>query len=327
MRPNVKSGKFAALATAASLLLAACGDTAVSLADGGGEMTAPSTLPAANAFSVPAPSELTYPDTAPAAPQADSDRFYHFGALRREGNEFVIQLEAGKTMTLSYDGSPWTNWTGGEGVITDIDASTPAALYVATCCAPAGTIWREAVQEMSGTHIDHVVSPYVLRAIADPSTSTIRIEDILFDDIQALDVAIVDRRTVAVLVGDPMPQVVLLTTGHFFDDEVVDRQVIPLSGVADPCAIAAIRNRLFILVGSSPDTPICAGDRALLLDTSSWEVTATFRTPAPIRSINSNHRSQLIAITQDGDVIMGDFSSEPSWVTLLTGDYLAAYLY
>lgn len=276
---------------------------------------------------------VTYPAGIPPAPEASTAQMSaiarHFYALDLDGTS--LRLNTGTRHDLLTDiesgapaDSPWRRWTPASGSIVDSDGTTPAAFYLVTCCTPGGVIWRNGVQLTTGTHIDYLLSPGVVeRVTLDAATSTIT-QDVgdpatTVVESGAIDVALLDARTMGVLVGGAAPKLVITTKAGATRQEVA----LP-SGSVEPCALVALQDRFVVLVGAPRGNDPCVGDRALIVDGVTGHITATLRMPAQLRRLNSDHSQKVIAVTVEGNVVLGDFSNSPRWITLLNGDYLSA---
>jgi hypothetical protein len=213
--------------------------------------------------------------------------------------------------------------------VTDIDATSPAGFYVATCCAPGGTIWRNGPEETKGTRIDYVFDG-VLRATVDPATSTARVGDVVLHEPGVLDVSVLDRHSAVLLVDEPAPHLIVLSTDNFTATAHPDRRTIELpTGSHKPCGIVALEQGILVLSGESIGIDPCTSDRGFIVDTQTGVVITAIRLPAAVRAINSDHLAHVIAVTVNGNVVIGQFGSpqnEPLWSTALEGDCLAAYL-
>jgi hypothetical protein len=277
---------------------------------------------------------VTYPDKIPPAPlttaaQLSAASFY---ALSLEGTSIYLETYArhdvfGSTVS-GPEVSPWRSWTPDTRVV-DTDGTSPGGFYIITCCNPGGIVWRNGAELTPGTHIDFALSLSggASRVIVDPATSTINLgldkPPATFVVPGAIDVALVDSQTVAVLVDRPTPTIVITQS-----TTKSPRRGLPLpAGQLNPCAIVGLEGRFVVLVGAPSGADPCIGDRALVIDAASGTILSTIRFPASVRTINSDHRSHVIAVTVDGEVVLGDFATGPSWITLLEGQYLSAALW
>jgi hypothetical protein len=266
----------------------------------------------------------TYPKVIPPAPkatdaqtQAIGERFY---ALEVDGTSL--------SLVTSSRHDPLGSTELASGSVTDSDGSTPGGFYILTCCTPGGVIWRNGVSLAAGTHMDYLVRSAgpVERVLLDPATSTVTqgISDTPTKIVEpgAIDVALLDVHTMGILVGGRAPKLVV-TSGS-----AASRRVFPLpAGALEPCAIVALQFQFVVLVGARRGNDPCVGDRALVIDGASGEIASTLRMPGEVRGINSDHASKVIAVTTSGNVVLGDFGSEPSWITILAGDYVSAGLW
>lgn len=82
-----------------------------------------------------------------------------------------------------------------------------------------------------------------------------------------------------------------------------------------------------MLLGEPRGKQQCAGDEALVIDAATGAISTPLRLPASVLSINSDHRTHVVAVTVNGDVILGDFTAAPSWITLMHGDYVSAAMW
>jgi hypothetical protein len=281
-------------------------------------------------------SEISYPEQVPVAEVVAPDSAPRFGALAAssDGTGLVGRDNADITGPLfaadpnTPEASPWKTWPISGQTLTDVDTS-PAALYIATCCTPNGTIWRNGPAEAEGTRIDYVLDG-VVRATVDPATSTARIGDSVLSEPGVLDVSLLDRRSAVLLVGQPTPRLVVLTFDDFSATALPARRVIDLpTGPGTPCAIVALAQGVLVLAGQPLGLDSCVSDRGFIVDPTTGAVVTTFLLPAPVRGINSDHAAHVIAVTTEGDVVIGAFdppATEPRWSTVLEGDYLTAWL-
>jgi hypothetical protein len=96
-----------------------------------------------------------------------------------------------------------------------------------------------------------------------------------------------------------------------------------------PCGIVGLEQGILVLAGAPVGVDPCVSDRAFIVDPETGAVITTIRLPASVKAINSDHIAHVIAVTVDGNVVIGQFgppATEPLWSTVLEGDYLAAYL-
>lgn len=281
--------------------------------------------------------ELRYPESRPTAVRVAPSSAPRFGALAAspDGTGLVVARNADTTEPLlgaqanTPEASPWKTWRSSGQTLTDADASSPGALYVATCCTPNGTIWRNGPAEAPGTKIDYVV-PAVLRATVDPAASTAQVGGIALHEPGLLDVSVPDVRTVVLLTEFPVPRLIVLRSDSFGATARPARRTIELpTGPGTPCAIVALTAGVLVLAGNAVGLDSCVSDRGFIVDPTTGAVETTFLLPAPVRGINSDQAAHVIAVTTAGDVVIGAFDSPaaaPRWSTVLEGDYLAAYL-
>ena len=222
-------------------------------------------------------------------------------------------------------GSPWREWTDPTVSVTDVDG-LGGGLYIATCCGPtSGAVWRNGVRASSGTKIDYLPDG-VKRAIVDPATGAVYVGDVAFVEQGAIDIAWLDRSSLAVLVRTPTPAIVVVSARDFAE-EPPQRRVIALPPEsADACAVVNVNGRLVLLLGEPRGNDRCVGDRGLIINPQNGAVESFFDFPAEIRGMNSNHVACLIVVTTEGDVMLGEFDPAPQWSTLLMGDYVTAMI-
>jgi hypothetical protein len=279
---------------------------------------------------------VTYPAVIPPAPMASEAQMSaiepHFYALTVDGTSLRLDTGTRHDPLVGADpaagvDSPWNRWTSASGSIIDSDGTSPGGFYIVTCCTPGGVIWRNGVREAAGTHMDYLVLDSTAeRVLLDPATSSVikGLGDPATNIVEpgAIDVALLDHHTMGILVGGTAPKLVIT------NPSAASRRVIPLqSGPVEPCAVVALQSRFVVLLGAPKGNDPCVGDRALLVDSSTGHIAATLRMPAEVRGMNSNHAEKVIAVTVQGNVVLGDFTTTPSWITLLKGRYLSAGLW
>lgn len=251
-------------------------------------------------------------------------------ALRAEQGR-IVSVVRGEARTLADRdgdvpaGSPWGGWTDGAVSITDVDG-LGGGTYIATCCDPRGTIWRNGEISMAGTKID-ILPDGALRGIVDPETSRVHLFDLAITEPHAIDIAWVDDDIAALLLDGPA-RLVFLGERDLLARSAPARRTIELAGESGgACAVVALEDRLVLLIGVAQGDDRCVGDRIVMVDVASGRIVSSAMLPADVRAMNSDHVDRIVAVTVDGDVILGDLTDELHWSTLLEGDYLAASLW
>lgn len=263
---------------------------------------------------------VTFPAARPDAPRLDEA-----SAARAERTIMVVRSTASGPRVA--DDSTWDGWSPRTSTVTDVDSATPAASYVATCCVPVATIWRNGVADITGSRIDYILDG-VVRAIVDPDAGLATIGERRVTEPGAFDVALVDRTTALLLVDGPAPALVKVTAPEFGPDASIARTVLLLPEGLVPCGVVALESEAIVTFDVAVAGGRCSADRAVVVDPDALRVVGSMLLPAELTMVNSDHHRSLVAVSASGALLAAQTSDAPDFLTWSTvrddGDVLAA---